>query len=337
MRGVHTLQPLKKSKVAREEGKPSLRTLFRDFQTAENRLNRLKREGKNNGYCPQCKSDRLESTSGVVCCFSCGCYIEDELEKNQEWGGDGEMRCVYVDDNLPETSYSAGVSFDCPKGFSSNLHRDIVRLNLWNTASAKERAKKDRLENMELIAYSAGLSQKIVEQAKDIFSTADDNINIKHRSNNNLGIQAAAFYYSCQNDGNTRKMTIPEIAEMFDIENKYVIKGLRVIKKYLSTGSSVLEGRRGTVDDLFNYTERLGLDREMTNRCISIYHKIEKLDIMDQCCPRSLCSGIISYMLEEQGVSGMENGDIAKVCEVSVPTVKKITNKLMDYTLELST
>jgi transcription initiation factor TFIIIB Brf1 subunit/transcription initiation factor TFIIB len=292
-----------------------------------------------NGKCPQCSSETIGTLSdGTQSCSDCGINLGDVINYNAEWRYDPEgvdqSRCgMPVDERFIESSYSMGISSTGKKG---KIYDDIQRILNWNGVHNKEKSMKNRFSNIEDSCKMFGVSLAIIKYAQDIYydiyNALMEDINYSdYRADNNKGLQAAAVFYAFQEDGHPK--TCKEVSYMFGINTKHISEGLKVFNDLMKNKYKRINNQYS--DYMDDYCNKVHLDDATKARVREVADTANKLQILDDKTPTSIVAGCIYYVVMENAISNLKKSVLSKKLSVSAPTITKVCDILLQYTIEL--
>jgi transcription initiation factor TFIIIB Brf1 subunit/transcription initiation factor TFIIB len=287
--------------------------------------------------CENCGEDQLyKDSNGTNTCGNCGAVsneIDSKHERRNDADGEDQTRCgMAIDKRLIEYSYSTGIQMSK----NSKAYRDIQRIVIWNNIPPKERAMKDRFDNIEWKCSMCDIDKATIETVKDIYydiceKMDKDSSYKKKRAANNEGLQAASLLHTYNLEGRPR--TIKEVAKIFNIETKYVSNGYKILTSLLNVDD--VESSNSYTDFIDRFCDKLELVDKVKDRVSEISIKAEKLGILDSNAPVSVVAGCIYFVITEMALTNVTKSHVANVCGVSPPTVNQVCDKLFRNTIKL--
>jgi transcription initiation factor TFIIIB Brf1 subunit/transcription initiation factor TFIIB len=284
--------------------------------------------------CPSCKTLNIGDINGQRVCLACGITLEACVDFRPEWRTDHDgietSHCnIARNDMLPESSMSTCIVSG--KG-SSKLVRSLKRSMTWNSVPHSERALRIRIEDITYHCTQAGIRNAVIDEAHKLYykilEAQKEHDMVSRRGNKDKGLKAAAVFYALQNAG--KPQSAKEVARIFSIEPKFVSESLKtfdelikpeqritIYKKYIDTFCEAL--------DMAQYVARVAEVADLA----------DKMGILENSTPISMVGGCIYYVAVEQGLSGVTPKTISSRCEVSVPTINKVCDKLSRHSREL--
>ncbi len=291
--------------------------------------------------CSNCKSASIDIlTDGTTSCSGCGINFGDTIDSNAEWrydpDGIDQSRCgMPVDNRFIESSYAMTTS-SIGKGGKRKAYDDIQRIMNWNGVHNREKSMKKRFNNIDESCKMFGISTAIINYAQDIYynvynALVEDDSYSDYRADNNKGLQAAAVFYAFQEDGHPK--TYKEIAHMFNINTKHISEGLKVFNDLMKEKyNRINNSYSGYIDD---YCNRVNLDESIKARVKEVANKADELQILDDKTPTSIVAGCIYYVVMENAISSLKKSVLSKKLDVSAPTITKVCDILLHYTVDL--
>lgn len=287
--------------------------------------------------CIECKGCIL-SLKGVDTCDSCGIIYGNSLDGKPEWRNDNEKgedktRCGMPSNNMmPVSSNSAVIHGPMNK----QIYKALQRAFLWNAKPYSERALEDRFNNMYRKCKKHSVSDAIIEYAQTIYYDAinellDTETCKTKRGHNNEGLQAAAVYQAFQDDG--RPKTYKEIAIIFDIDSLYVSNGIKIFRGLMNKTQKCSYEIKSScyLDYIMKYSDILYLCEEDRVEVIRVANLANDLKLLDNNTPVAVVAGCIYYVIIISGEDIISKGAIERACKVSIPTINKVSEKLLNY------
>ena len=293
--------------------------------------------------CQQC-GEFLTVCDGVNKCIDCGITFSNFIDRGAEWrndtntGQDNNRVGIPVNNLLPETSYSIGVSFaNCRH--KKNIYNEIKKAIIWSQPS-RERSLKDKFDNITNKCQNHAVPKALIEFTQTIYNDLKEELEKtdekQKRGDNDQGLQAAALYYAFQEDGHPKNYK--DIANIFEIDQDRVSDGMKLFKDLMDgSQEKKYKLRSNTYSDYIDdFCERLHITGEIKARVVNVANKSHELGILDSNTPSAIVTGCIYYVIIENGISHINKKGISSCCKVSVPTITKVCDKLFLYTVELS-
>ena len=291
------------------------------------------------GYCPYCNEPSIGVLAdGTNSCSQCGINFGDTIDYTAEWRFDPEgadqSRCgIPVDERFIESSYSMSISTTGKKG---KVYDDIQRIMNWNGVHNKEKSMKNRFSNIEDSCKMFGVSRAIINYAQNIYyniynALMEDEGYSDYRADNNKGLQAAAVFYAFQEDGHPK--TYKQVAYIFGISTKHISEGLKVFNDLMKDRYKRINNSYS--DYMDDYCNRVHLDEATKARVNEVADKANELQILDDKTPTSIVAGCIYYVVMENAITNLKKSILSRKLDVSAPTITKVCDILLQYTIEL--
>jgi transcription initiation factor TFIIIB Brf1 subunit/transcription initiation factor TFIIB len=308
------------------------------YKLMENALGKINPdiEIKTEKACPECKSeDNMMCHGSDIICISCGTNFGSEIDYRPDWrtdNGSGEdmTRCnLPRSELLPQSSLSTCVRIDYKSG---KIGYDMKRTMIWNSIPHTERSMRSKIEDISLICRLNNVQDIIMEYAQEtyhaIIRALEEKKDIRRRGKNDKGLQAAALFISYQDQHKPK--TYKEIAALFNIESKYVSDGINIFHDLLRPTAKVSV----YTDFIEEFCDSLNMTREHKERVGNVADKADILGILETNTPASMVAGCIYYVVTEFGLP-IKPSEISSRCNVSVPTILKVSEKLFKRSLDL--
>lgn len=281
-------------------------------------------------------------SSGIVKCTNCGIVKGNAIDYGAEWrndsnnGEDKNRVGMPINNLLPESSYSIGVSFaNCRH--NKKIYSDIQRAIIWSQPHQESSLKK-KFDNISVKCHNNGITDALIEFTQTIYNNVKEELDKspkykQKRGDNDQGLQAASLFYAFQEDGHPK--TYKDIAKIFEIEPEYVSEGIKMFRDLMNKSDYTMKTNK-YFDYIDGFCSRLYLEDSVKERIVEVADKANDLGILDSNTPTAIVAGCIYYVIIECGISSINKKTIEHFCKVSVPTITKVCDKLCLYTLELS-
>ena len=285
--------------------------------------------------CPECNSSEIAAAGADSICQSCGANLGSELDYRPDWRNDNGVgedmsRCnLPRNEMFPESSLSTCVRMDYRAGKQAY---DMKRTMIWNSIPPNERAMRSKIEDISCVCHINNIPNSITEYAQEtyhsIIKELENKNKIRHRGKNDKGLQAAALFISYQDQHKPK--TYKEIAAIFGIESKYVSDGLNIFYELLRPNAKI----SAYSDFIDEFCDSLNMTKQHKERVENVADKADELGILETNTPVSMVAGCIYYVVTEFGLN-IKPSDISQRCNVSVPTILKVSDKLFKRSLDL--
>ncbi len=320
-------------------------TMEIELTSAYDLMKRTMMEGSCGGYpdleinvcemCPECRSSNIVSHGSDSICTGCGANLGSDMDYRPDWRNDNGIgedmsRCnLPRSEMLPESSLSTCVRLDYRAGKTAY---DMKRTMIWNSIPHNERAMKSKIDDITFVCRQHNVSDIIIEYAQEtyhsIIKALEARHDIRRRGKNDKGLQAAALFISYQDQHKPK--TYKEIAKIFDIESKYVSDGINIFHDIFRPQAKV----SAYTDFIEEFCDCLNMIPEHKTRVAYVADKADSIGILETNTPASMVAGCIYFVVTEFGLS-IKPADIASRCNVSVPTILKVSEKLFKRSLDL--
>ena len=277
--------------------------------------------------CPTCHGGSLINMEGVYCCRACGREQEQIIKCSNR---SLVQEISVIDSYFAESQMATNISWK--EGFGS-----LQRTHQWGSVNSTERRIKARLREIETICRARNISGAIIDGALNYYKKyLDREIQLETKTSrgaNNTGIPPACIYYAFIDAGINR--SIWEIAEIFDLNQSVVIRGINIIHNLLGSELN-LDGRTTNYHDYINrFCSNLGLSRKMTEKVMEIADKGHILKLDDAHQPVSYVAGCIFFVATVYTI-GLSKEAIARQCNgICVSSVTKAYDHLISLMEDL--
>ena len=291
------------------------------YQCLSSDLKRSELSANADQICPKCHGGDLINLDGVYCCRSCGREQEQIIKCSNK---SLVQEISVIDSYFAESQMATNIGWK--EGFES-----LKRTHQWGSVNSTERRIKTRLREIETICRARNISGAIIDGALNYYKKyLDREIELETKTSrgaNNAGIPPACIYYAFIDAGINR--SIWEIAEIFDLDQSVIIRGINIIHNLLGAELN-LDGRTTNYHDYINrFCSNLGLSRKMTERVIEIADKGHTLKLADAQQPVSYVAGCIFFVATVYTI-GLSKDAIARQCNgICVSSVTKAYDHLI--------
>jgi transcription initiation factor TFIIIB Brf1 subunit/transcription initiation factor TFIIB len=283
-----------------------------------------------------------------VSCSSCGCIkdriidsmVEYRFFQQEDRGADPSRIGAPHDPRLPESSLGTFIL----RGGGKAMY-NIRKYHSWNMLPYKERSMLQIYERLNIIATNNGLSNKIIENTKNLYQQMIDVCD--RRGLNRDCILASSLYTSLKQNGSPRKPK--EVSDMFNLTSASFTRALKNFQEAMmladqkgflgSEEKNIVQMNSTKARDYIGLPlSRLGIGRDKEG---VIKFKGEMMcDYAEDNCissenmPTSLAAGMLTWILKQNNIE-LSTAQIARACEVSIATLQKCLRRLNQWNEEL--
>jgi len=306
-----------------------METMKQDMKQDKHRL-----DIDDNMLCPVCNGYNIVVKEPYNICMDCKITVGTDIDYRPDWrndsNGDDMSRCnIPRNALLPESSMST-----CIGGKNQGkLTQDLGRALIWNSVPHSERSMRTKIDDISHVCKQRGIPSSIIEYAQEIYHNIiremEKTSQQRKRAKNDKGLKAAALFISFQD--HHKPKTYQEVADIFDIQTRYVSLGVTIFNKLLRQQKVRVTKYADYIDE---YCDSLNMSIEHKSRVADIVDKVEKMGILENNIDSSIIAGCISYVAAEFGLP-IRASDIQSRCNVSIPTINKVCDKLTKRSVEL--
>jgi transcription initiation factor TFIIB len=286
--------------------------------------------------CPQCYQSGLHVENGTIICQLCqsefGGLIDDSAEWRNYGSDDNRMtdtsRCGGSNNPLlVESSYGTTISYT-----KSVYFNRLKRLNNWQSMPYHERSLKLVFDRLTQMGINSGLTLNIIEFSHRLFAEAID-IQSKvgetklSRGDNRDGLTAACLFYACKEYDVPRSPQ--EIAKICDTDPCDATKGINLFHELMKNSQLINVNKHIT-----QYSDFIDINPQITAEIMAFANKAVEKNILTKNIPQAIACGCI-YFVSTMYRLGHTKTQISQKCQISVPTITKVYNRLVPYTNEL--
>lgn len=264
-----------------------------EFELFNNALKEYEQSTSSNEECEdknttKCKHKNINNERGLNICTECGLQLRNTISHNKEWRYYGQS------DNR----------------HSSDPNRVIIR--------------KDPESNIFKDVENMGFSDKIIEKANIIYKQVTNNKIF--RNNSRKSIIFACIYHSYKL--NDKPQTHQKLIEIFGLDNKTALKGLKHVNLNAPKSSNILTTYITPDSLITDIMEKFQGTQSQIDEVIVIYNKIKnKSSRINRSRPLSVSSSVVYYWILKTKKDISLKDFISKI-ELSDLTVSKLSKEI---------
>lgn len=284
--------------------------------------------------CTECGSDNIGCGDNYNICLDCKANLGNDIDYRADWrnesNGEDMSRCnIARNELLPESSMSTCIG----SSKNSKLTQELKRSLIWNSVPHGERSMRNKIEEIAIVCRQHGIPHVIVEYAQEnyhkVIKKLESHGRTRKRGNNDKGLKAAVLFISFQDSHKPK--TYQEVAKYFDIDPRHVSAGINLFNELVRPRCSKITKYSDYIDE---FCDSLNMTDDHKNRVAEVADKADKLGILENNIPTSMIAGCISYVIAEFGLP-IKSSDIRDRCNVSIPTINKVCEKLNKRSVDL--
>jgi transcription initiation factor TFIIIB Brf1 subunit/transcription initiation factor TFIIB len=311
-------------------------------------INSEKDEGyENKEYFKSCKNcgadDEMLLQDEILVCTGCGEILARPIDSSAEYryfgvedrgGGDPSRIGAPSDPRLPESSLGTVI---LPQGNSKHMSK-VRRYHQWNMLPYKERALLGAFDRLALAANNHGLSNAIIEDAKELYVKLNGFCDRRGLSRDSL--LASCVYTALKRAESPRKPQ--EVGAMFSLSHASFTKAFKFFQEVLAQATQKgLLGNNWTPSNLHSTKaadyvavplSKLPISRADYQKLLveaqMLAEKAEAEGISPENTPPSLAAGVVAYVCEKSRKGDIPLSRIATACDVSLATLQKCLRRL---------
>ena len=294
--------------------------------------------------CRNCQSPNIKVMGGSYVCLACFSQLENTVDESGEWksynnesGNQSNPRCsLQINPFLPETSCSTYI-----RSGDNSCSQRYRQMTSWAIPHF-EKSLKMRLDDLKYFGQLANLPGNAIEFAQQLYVEFIklQPLHKKKKSSRgdcHIGIIAVCISLACKEYHLPRSpdeicvqiginsidftkadnlfFSVMQHSKLIDIaHNDYVIKP----SDYISSFCRIMEIENGnTVDEI-----------------IKIEKRVYELKILQKNTPQAIACGCIYFVAKMKNIR-LNKSDFDQKCNVSIPTLTKVYERLIEYTNEL--
>jgi transcription initiation factor TFIIIB Brf1 subunit/transcription initiation factor TFIIB len=289
------------------------------------------------------EEDDFESTE-LLTCTRCGTVHGRQLDTTAEYRffsnddrgcGDPSRIGAPLDHRLPLSSLSTVI---LPSRGNAKAMAGIRRYHQWNMLPYKERTLLGAFDRLSIIATNHGISNSIVEEAKEFYIKLNGLCDRRGLSRDSL--LASCIYTALKKAGSPRKPQ--EVGAMFSLSHASFTKAFKFFQEVYSMAvqrglievadaPSVMGSTRAA-----NYVQvalsKLPIARadyqKLVDKAVALAEHVEVDGLSPENTPPSLAAGVVAYVCEQWRPGEISLARIASACSVSIATLQKCLRRL---------
>jgi transcription initiation factor TFIIIB Brf1 subunit/transcription initiation factor TFIIB len=285
--------------------------------------------------CMNCGSQKFlfDSTNTFRICEDCGVQNKEMLNENPEYSGDGAKdEC---------SRYGCPTNHFYPKAslgtkITSRGYSRLSYIHNQGQMPYRERSLFTVLEKIQSLCKKAGISQKIIDNAKILYNKIYQSKHLKGKNKgrniimrcaNKESLEAACVFFGAKIQ--KESLSNKQVADMWNLEVKNVNKGCRKILEYLDLRDFKIKNSESQ-DFVERYSKKLEIDKKYIIIAKKIADNIQKLNIASTHEPPSVAAACILLMGELNNLN-INKLKVSKIFDISEVTINKTLNGIRKY------
>jgi len=285
--------------------------------------------------CLNCGSNNFvfDSTNTFRICEDCGVQNKELLNENPEYSGEGAKdEC---------SRYGCPTNHFYPKAslgtkITSRGYSRLSYIHNQGQMPYRERSLFTVLEKIQSLCKKAGISQKIIDNAKILYNKIyqskhmkgkNKGRNIIMRCANKESLEAACVFFGAKIQ--KESLSNKQVADIWGLEVKNVNKGCRKILEYSDLRDFKIKNSESQ-DFVETYSKKLEIDKKYILHAKKIADNIQKLNIASTHEPPSVAAACILLMSEINNLN-LNKTKVSKVFDISEVTINKTLVGIRKY------
>lgn len=284
--------------------------------------------------CLNCQSDNMvkDEENGYNVCSNCGVINKEQLDNTPNYENDKSS-----------ASYGSITNYYFPKsGLGTKIkmkgYNKMGILQNQGQMPYKEKSLMDEMKRIEERCKKHNITQNIIDRAKSLLKKVSDS---KHTSGSRKGkvrimrcinrksMIAACLLYACKLEGEPR--TSKEIANIYDLETKYVNRGYRKFREIVDISSLTANiSSSKSFDYIKRFAKNFNIEQKYIDIAIDISNNIHKLEIVSTHEPQSVSAGCILLVSNIYKLK-INRKKIAEVFDISDVTISKTYRRINQF------
>ena len=315
-------------------------TLMGSLEQTINASNPTEDDGSIEKSCPNCQSNDVSINEGTYNCNSCFAQLSCTVDSNGEWksynndSGGANPRCsVAINPFLPQTSCNTFI-----KSSDKSYNQRYRQLTSWSIPHS-EKSLNGRLHDISYYGTQINLPSNVVDFGKQIYVEFVELQPLYRKKKSSRGdchisIIAVCLLTACKEFNLPRSPD--EICESIGINGVDYTKADNLffcVMQYsklidISKHQYIIRSR----DYINRFCRIMGIDDMSTiNLILKIEQKINDLKIVKKNTPQAVACGCIYFVAKMRNLK-IDKHDFDRKCNVSLPTLSKVYDSLIEYT-----
>jgi transcription initiation factor TFIIIB Brf1 subunit/transcription initiation factor TFIIB len=300
-------------------------------------------EGEASG-CDNCHNPEIKVVGGTYVCLNCYSQLGNLVDESGEWknynndsGNQGNPRCsLQINPFLPETSCATFI-----RSSDNSYSQRYRQMTSWQIPHY-EKSLKHRLDDIKYFGQLNNLPGNAVEFAQQLYVEFIrlQPLHKKKKSSRgdcHTGIIAVCISLACKEFRLPRSPD--EICQQIGIENVDFTKADNLFFSVMQHSKLIDIANNHYVikssDYINSFCRVMGIDdRETIDEIVRIEQKVSDLKILQKNTPQAIACGCIYFVAKMKNVR-LNKSDFDQKCNVSIPTLTKVYDRLIEYTNEL--
>jgi transcription initiation factor TFIIIB Brf1 subunit/transcription initiation factor TFIIB len=282
------------------------------------------------------------SYGGSIVCKKCGSESGlsidhgSDLKYNQnDKTCNDQARCGFIANPLLiESSYSTSIKCNG----NNMLYNKLKQFNICQIPH-HEKSLKNVFDILTKYGEMGGLPQNIITFSHQLYGEVsklqvENGKKKSSRGEFRKGVMGACLFYSCKEYNNPRSPT--EIAKMCELDICNITRGIDAFFYLMQQSELININKAEYVTQYVHFIDRfcnkIGiLDSVKIDDIKKIANKIKDLQILSKNTPQAHACGAIYFVSNIYNL-GITKIEIGEKCKISVPTLTKVYEKLIEHT-----
>lgn len=310
----------------------------------EDKLCQVNLKYDNNQNCENCNSSNIKIVGGTYVCFNCDSQLGNTIDQSGEWkkygnesGYQGNPRCsLHINPYLPESSCNTFI-----QSTDNNYSQKYRQYTNWQIPH-HEKSLKHRLGDIKYLGHLINLPGNAIEFAQQLYIEFIrlQPLHKKKKSSRgdcHTGIIATCISLACKEYNLSRSPD--EICLQTGISNVDFTKAINLFFSVMQHSKLIDVANYQYVinssDYINSFCRIMGInDPETISEIINIENKVTKLKVLQKNTPQAIACGCIYFATKMKNIH-LNKSEFDQKCNVSIPTLTKVYENLIDYTNEL--
>jgi len=214
--------------------------------------------------------------------------------------------------------------------YNSSFTR-LRKINNWYLSPHQEKSFKNICDKIIHFCNNGELNQNIINHAYKLFHDLKNNKEFKSCRGDNLdGVIGACIYYSCREHDISR--TYKDISNICEVSVTDITNGINIFQDIFKHTSNIdfIQHITSYSDNIERYCNILNLSENITNDVKKIAKKVDDMKLLVHNTPESMICACIYYVMHINNMK-ITKSHISTKCNISIPTITKVYNRLLQY------
>lgn len=292
--------------------------------------------------CPNCRSTEVRLTNGNFICYDCCCLLESVMDEAGEWKSYqndstsvSNPRCsIQVNPYLPETSCHTFIKAEGGDRYGQKLQQ----MSNWMVPH-HEKSLNIRLHDINYYGSLCNLPGNVIDFAKQVYVEFIELQPIHKKKKSSRGdchnaIIAVILLISCKEFSIRRSPD--DICNRTGLTTTDFTKAGNLVFSVLQHSHLLDISHHQYIvrssDYINSFCHTIGLnDSVLIAKIYEIEEKVHSMKLLQKNTPQAIACGCIYFVTKMMGIK-IDRRDFENKCSVSLPTLNKVYDNLIQHT-----